>query len=545
MYKFFILTYILFIANDLFSQSEKPLTNSFEYEGCGCGGNIDLRIYNGLYGSYGGQLIPEENETTTGAVTVANLNDTDGDGVIDNVDNDVIATSVGRNEVDLMRLTVSMSGEFPPSCTTLVIMTTGSVELWQNSTKGTVANRTININDLPVVLWVEATAASQSVRDISIKAVMDGDVKDEVKITAVWVNFVRKYKTKASTGLENSSTLDLNIDAPGIVNLIENYLKDINGSRYGIGECALFHDEYMNGCGMYANFENKNAGYAPIILTEYEVLPMDLKDEPDMLGVKFDFARQITSNDDVITISGYDWQNSILSPDMTLNGDVEESNDDGDYTPGQEQIDEDLTPSSYNKIYSIDAPGFFYSAYYDPEDFTEKATYFKRELSFKEFVRVSFITQPGGDDGIQGSRCSYYVPWSAKYTVHRKSIDVSDKYESCNQRYAQVNTALSHSDVIRRVGTSTPTIDITLHNNATNANYEFEYQASTTQWVLIRKNSSGTSIIGTFSYDSGQDTWILIDPSQVTIQIYNLPVLSDGDTFQFNVVRDTISNLFD
>jgi hypothetical protein len=50
---------------------------------------LNMTIYHGQYGS----AVADNEETTKGATTVANLNDTDGDGTIDNTDNDVKTTS--------------------------------------------------------------------------------------------------------------------------------------------------------------------------------------------------------------------------------------------------------------------------------------------------------------------------------------------------------------------------------------------------------------------------------------------------------------------
>jgi hypothetical protein len=49
----------------------------FTYEDCGCAYKMELQIYNGLYPPYGGQLV--EDKLNIGAITVTNINDTDGD----------------------------------------------------------------------------------------------------------------------------------------------------------------------------------------------------------------------------------------------------------------------------------------------------------------------------------------------------------------------------------------------------------------------------------------------------------------------------------
>lgn len=101
----FILVYL-----DAFAKSPLPpkkvTTANFECE-------IILDIYNGLYDWVdeerewsGGQLLANWAKITPGAVTVANLNDTDGDSIPDKDDNEVLASSIGRDEIDLMKLVV-------------------------------------------------------------------------------------------------------------------------------------------------------------------------------------------------------------------------------------------------------------------------------------------------------------------------------------------------------------------------------------------------------------------------------------------------------
>ena len=65
---------------------------------------VDVMLSDGQFGPE----VPYPVEESRGAFTVANMNDTDGDGVTDNVDVDgVIATPAGRNEVDLMQLKIA------------------------------------------------------------------------------------------------------------------------------------------------------------------------------------------------------------------------------------------------------------------------------------------------------------------------------------------------------------------------------------------------------------------------------------------------------
>ena len=144
--------------------------------------NLDLVIYNGQDGT----MVNESEEEIVGAFTVANLNDTDGDGIVDN--NDDIVTAVnGRNEIDLMQLDIRRPDPDLGGTVNISILS-GSVKFWGARTKG-VPVTTINFatTTLPRTLWVEATAFSKSVRDIVLESEYRG-LKDSVKATAIWAD---------------------------------------------------------------------------------------------------------------------------------------------------------------------------------------------------------------------------------------------------------------------------------------------------------------------------------------------------------------------
>ena len=211
-------------------------SGEFEYPDCGCAGNIDLKLYKGLDGSYGGNLVPDADEWSKGELTVANQNDTDGDGIIDNIDMSVkasISIPGSRDEVDLMKLEVTISGTFPASCPAVELVLTGSVEIWEQPTKETKASKLIPISSLPKTVWVEAIAPSGSVRDIEIKALIGTSEKDKVRATAVWVEFDKKYIVKGLAGSDNSSAAGLDINEQTVVGYIEGLYKDNPGRRLG------------------------------------------------------------------------------------------------------------------------------------------------------------------------------------------------------------------------------------------------------------------------------------------------------------------------
>lgn len=157
---------------------------------------VDLTIHNG-HGA--AQPVPEKDEETLGAFTVANLNDTDGDGTVDNGDNTVKKGAAGEDEEDLMKLIV----KGPNLGRMKVTVVSGNVEFWEKSTKETKIAKQGNAifidgADLPKTLWVEATNHSNVLRDIELKLgfeAPDGtltDDLDKVKATAVWAEKVYK-----------------------------------------------------------------------------------------------------------------------------------------------------------------------------------------------------------------------------------------------------------------------------------------------------------------------------------------------------------------
>ncbi len=89
----------------------------FATHGGGAVLKVDLVIYNGLGGYSGGQEISEDDEESVGAVTVANLNDTDGDGRTDE-DDEIVRKA--------LTLTTAAAGE---AATTITVEDTEGYEV--------------------------------------------------------------------------------------------------------------------------------------------------------------------------------------------------------------------------------------------------------------------------------------------------------------------------------------------------------------------------------------------------------------------------------
>ncbi|MCI0361548.1 MAG: hypothetical protein L0211_23945 [Planctomycetaceae bacterium] len=162
-------------------------------------GELDLIIHDGQTKK---EVLPPD-EDKTGAVTVANMNDTDADGHTDNTDpNGVEETRTGadrhgRNEVDLMKLIIKKPDPyFPGTPVTVLVNAPAKAQLWKDELKKiplpeynvTTGNATWDVwgaGDKKEV-WVEILTPSDEVADISLTLFHGTHEPDVVKATGVW-----------------------------------------------------------------------------------------------------------------------------------------------------------------------------------------------------------------------------------------------------------------------------------------------------------------------------------------------------------------------
>lgn len=341
---------------------------------------INLKIWNGQ-----GALSEVADKTNVGAFTVANLNDTDGDGTADSSDTHV------PGEKDLMKLYIG--GYSGLTGSVKLSVKSGSVKFWETADKQTEIPQqngavlfTIPTGGMNKTLWVEATAVSANVRDIEIwEGYLDGqgnlkDGTDKVKATAVWVD-------KVATKNANSDALWADADGPDIANT------------------------FTNGIGMFGiNFAAPSGGFSYSIGYEFIVKPDNIGAEP---GVNFDITRQIAKK--YFRWDGAAWQQALL-PWESFNAD--DSSTDDNYAS-----DEDNDPTN-NHIYSLDGPGLTNN--------NGLALEFVGKLNFKEFVRVRFDgIRPFGENS-DGSRCSDKEFWHAHYWVEGNGTSYSQKSGKTN-----------------------------------------------------------------------------------------------------------------
>jgi hypothetical protein len=347
----------------------------------------DLAIHNGLAAP---NSVPEKDEEKIGAFTVANLNDTDGDGMIDN---DIGETSVkritdGADEEDLMRLVI----KGPDQGRMKLTVVSGQVSLWEQSTKeiriDTPGNPVfIDCADLPKTIWVEATSHSTNLQDIEMKLGWETpdaqlcDNLDIVKATAVWAE-------KTDAKFTNGDALWVEADNP-LKDTFINYL----GSVFGSNMNAPFGETHFS------------------IGIEFTVKPNGIATMP---GVAFDITRDKAFRDWSVNGGGVTANFTSGQDDVFDKGDV--SDDDGLGEPDEDVIPQTTPPS--DKIFSIDGPG---------ERFVLHDQVISRN-HFEEFVRVSFDgSRPRGENA-DGSRCSPNVKWHAFYWMEKDPATNNKKY---------------------------------------------------------------------------------------------------------------------
>ena len=366
---------------------------------------VNLEISNGQ----GGKAVPEAVEDTIGAFTVANKNDTDGDGIRDNVDNNGVLASqgVGQDEMDLMRLRVYKPAGFGANAndSLTVSVVAGSARMYWNSTRegastATVtitANQFVNPAGQPVPsldLWVEAFDVSAQKRDISIEMKYKGE-PDTVKATGIWVT-------------TNAQQFHVAGRIPGKDADEQKYLDNFNSlaehPAFQLGQTPqlAFPITDKNNVTVAWDIELYNA-----MEMEFTVFPTGIGSEP---GVRFDISRSIAART---------WQQptngtleEIQSKAKNWPAFRENPNDDGSAR------DEDNLPKN-DHIYSLDFPGaaFTVPAQIAATNSSGGLARFVSQMNAQEFARVrvdgqAFLHDPNpANTSVQGSRASELVDW--------------------------------------------------------------------------------------------------------------------------------------
>ena len=342
---------------------------------------VNLTIYDGQNGN----AVPDAQDESRGAFTVANMNDTDGDGVRDNVDvNGVIATPFGKDEVDLMRLVLSR----PPSpfwWTVTLSVPSGEIILWRESTKvhqipvdGAGMAR-FRVSDYPpgggpLTVWAEAYSPSQSVGDIHITMSYLG-VSDEVHATAVWASVVNETRFEHSTRTASS------------------LWADPTWGELDVNDGPRKQTEFNGGTGLRPI--DDTYGVCNGMLMQFTVQPADIVQTQI---VSFDITRRVED-----TIQYY-WDHEPNGwESKTLPKKLDQANDDD-----PEEADETLSPNTNAHMYVADAPGTPWVA----SGYRDEMVW---HLNAWEYMRVTIAKPRPAGNTLSGSRASDKYLWHCSH----------------------------------------------------------------------------------------------------------------------------------
>ncbi|MFN0014742.1 MAG: hypothetical protein ACKVU2_09360 [Saprospiraceae bacterium] len=506
-------------------------------------GSVDISIRNGM----SGQLVPDAVEASRGAVTVANKNDTDGDGVDDYQDPSVPyipnisvpnadpypAYPTG-SDIDLMIVTLHKPVSIVPNEKVYLKKTKSGngLKVWLYPSKGKeiMFSKTIDgvmaaefsVQELPITLYVEALDYSAK-RDIELALKYNGE-EDVVNATAIWVNNTQIWKFREEctpvpdcegpANPEAGSGVLEGLDNGFLMNAINNTYRSSDGSRYGHG----------------SNRKNNNQdiSYGGRILFEYEILPNDLV--MSEFFVRFDCTRRRETrsmkpkytnalediNADIP--GGYEaswpsYANFLHPPD--------EANDD------EQATDEDNTPIKFNekwRIYAWDRPSI--------SNISEgsKYTFWATKNNFEEFVRVKIDGDfPGSGNGLYGSRTSHKKNWHCVYYTKNGPNDLLEPD----------NTSISHS-YPRRAGPGDGACAVQIFSGASNSVFTAYFIPAENKWQFAQKGVGNVGQPANVVQGSNPRQWILVLPGIVQATITEgASAFGPGSRFEFSIFKTT------
>lgn len=507
---------IIFLLSPFFIYGQIPpsfASASFECE-------VYLDIYNGLYDwstntAYsGGQLLGSGEKYDKGAVTVANINDTDGDLIDDASDDVVEASAVGRNEVDLMKLVIRRKGD-PVSGNVILELVKGNVRLWRSPDKTdelvlSGGKVTYAIADLNITLYVEAVNISQALRDIEFHLHRDDKVVDKVRATGVYTTFERSWSDNTTTPLLNTSGAgNLPTCNHPLAKRFNSIWKPFDSDqRYGFGQLQN-HDSNNDGVA------DKNLYLGGRILFEFKVYPENAE-----TLVTFDLARQKK-------VRGYkmEYGESTISPFVTIDFPEEMMQDNEKPNDSvNNSTMEDREPNQ-GLIYSGDRP----ATALNNKANDEKAAFKINKITFREYVRVYVEGGPTTPNdfaqNVEGSRASEWVEWHCVYYV--KKADALGDYEEDNEE-GSINSSA------RRITKGNGTITLGTTSVDMTEAYTVFHTPISNQWLLLDSQAANPVIIDP---DAGGNSWTInTNGLNVVIQQGSTP-FEENDAFFFNTFK--------
>jgi hypothetical protein len=382
---------------------------------------------------WGGKNSPKStiDKLMVGALCVANKNDTNGNGIIDDSENNVVNAS-HRNEIDLMKLVLRPreNGNILSGNITLSKESGNNIKIWTTPEKaiGTQINLplTINATTLPKTWYIEATEPSTSVRDIIISATYQGK-KEIVKATAVWVVLEETY--------DNASD-NPDINALGVGGCIKGRIKNNispDGTKFGFGPFGI----------------GKTEKIGSRILFQWRLLPSDAYNIVQVDGTRQRSTKNWSVNMDLI--SGPDCKFVLKTEPFPFdaNEDIEMPNDDKSNGPEEdEKCDDNKDVIQQNgRFFTYDAPSVATKEEFilDPPKFPLWRAFVDDKTNFNEFIRLgpkdTEFNPPVKSSGLLiGSRASDKIPWSnAYYTKKDKTFTLVQDDTPIGLNHLRVN----------------------------------------------------------------------------------------------------------
>lgn len=302
--------------------------------------------------------------------------------------------STGRNEVDLMKITISKP-KIMRDTDVIDLTVPSNIKVWINPYKEVEYVSSNGVIHLPkdfvdsfqgdkITLWLEAVSVSQSIHDIDVSVAYRG-AEDKVKATAMWSTMVSaKYDNESPQQVFTGANWE---DVPTQNVAFKNFV------------------EFYTGTGLLARSNNAGAAANGIAL-QYKVLPYSSTGYPARVTVDIARVADGASWKRTLVNGQYtDWSQMDFRTPVAL---AEQPNDDS------RNVDESpLLAGGF--IYSYDAPGI-------PVGLGQQNDQIQQKTNFSEFARITFDGTRAEGNLLFGSRASDFFYWRSQAYVHYDTI---------------------------------------------------------------------------------------------------------------------------
>lgn len=411
---------------------------------------VDLDIFDGQNGS----MVPDDKELTRGAYTVANFNDTQGNGRSDFGDSTVFPYSTSLTGVRQGGTTAFAADTTGFNALDSVIVSDGGSD-YQKLTIVSIDPATNLVSFLGAFnrLYLPAKMYHHGRPEVDLmklvvnppSPVVPGDFSETVSISSGNATLWQSSNKVAYAGA--SQTFDIRLLPPGgAVLWVEagqsNALRDIHvdltyhgvtdsvaatgvwarmtaveaAAKSAADVLAEFPDMVggpailvtTNG-GTGVRAPNSATGVRSVIVLQFTISPSRLKPDGtvdgswEADGVNFDIARQMAGHEWAQPAPGQPWVPALPRPGVGSQYPVTEevANDDGTNSDESSVVVPDT-----GHFYVEDSPG-------QTSTNTVGLNGFTQMFNFREFVRVSIDSARPSGNGVSGSRASDCVPWHA------------------------------------------------------------------------------------------------------------------------------------